>query len=388
MNTILRVALMPRDGFFCKDPRGWHTSMAQRGYALEWPWPSTVLGALRTAWGREEERRSGTGFQASDWPERTAAISLGATIALRRPHGADWSPEQRMWPFPGDAWIAEGSRDVRRRAPRPPMTPTLGSVDDPTLEALWRPAVEDGGKPVGAPAWCEEARFVEWLAHGKMAPLGPGQPICMWRRTQTRVGIRPESYTAEEGCLFSHDVVETLERDGEWGIGVEVCIPNGHLPRVLGLGSDGRLAWLETLADSVFEAPRALVESFRPGSRGIRLVSITPAYFPEGWLPAGFERCDRQFIGHVPGVDAPLVLRSACVGRPMSVSGWDMAAGRPKLTARMVAPGSVYFLERADGGVFGEIEAQRLWLSALGGRTQEGFGRFVAGTWDPEDSET
>jgi CRISPR-associated protein Cmr3 len=47
----------------------------------------------------------------------------------------------------------------------------------------------------------------------------------------------------------------------------------------------------------------------------------------------------------------------------------------------MVAPGAVYFFERADGKPFGEADARSLWLAAVGGRTEEGFGRVVPGVW-------
>jgi CRISPR-associated protein Cmr3 len=52
----------------------------------------------------------------------------------------------------------------------------------------------------------------------------------------------------------------------------------------------------------------------------------------------------------------------------------------------MVPPGAVYFFERADGKPFGEAEAEALWLTALGARTEEGFGRVVPGVWRPTKS--
>lgn len=88
--TRVHVALLPRDGFFCKDGRGWFTSASGRGHGIEWPWPSTILGAMRTAWGRAEEDRSKTCFSPSDWLARTKPIQLGRALTLRRPHGAQW----------------------------------------------------------------------------------------------------------------------------------------------------------------------------------------------------------------------------------------------------------------------------------------------------------
>ena len=35
--TTKHLALVPRDGFFAKDGRGWHTSVSGRGHGLDWP---------------------------------------------------------------------------------------------------------------------------------------------------------------------------------------------------------------------------------------------------------------------------------------------------------------------------------------------------------------
>jgi CRISPR-associated protein Cmr3 len=93
MTTTARLALVPRDGLFCKDGRGWHTSASGRGHGLDWPWPSTILGALRSAWGRGEEARSGALFGRDDWRTRTGAIRLGKTQVPRRQHRVAWRVE-------------------------------------------------------------------------------------------------------------------------------------------------------------------------------------------------------------------------------------------------------------------------------------------------------
>jgi CRISPR-associated protein Cmr3 len=77
-----------------------------------------------------------------------------------------------------------------------------------------------------------------------------------------------------------------------------------------------------------------------------------------------------------------VILRSAFVSRPVHISGWDVASNKPKQTARMVAPGSVYFFTKGNGKNFTGDEARSLWLSAIGGRTKEGFGRVVPGVWN------
>lgn len=380
--TTRHLALVPRDGFFAKDGRGWHTSASGRGHGLDWPWPSTALGALRSLWGRGEESRSNSTFTPDDWRTRTQPIQLGRTLVLRREHGTAWRAEHVIWPVPLDALWLEGRSEVHRLDPVKPIAPTLGRDDDDAREALWRPVPDDAQKPLASPRWWSSEAFGSWLAGN--AVMVREESLEMKRRVQVHVGIRPEELTADDGVLFSHDVVETLDPRGEWALGVEVALPGGELPKVATLGSDSRLSRVERLPTALFEPLACVLEAFRSSSTGLRLVAVSPVCFEKGWLPDGFVNESGQYRGKVAGIE--VILRAAFVPRPVHVSGWDMAKGEPKPTSRMVPPGSVYFFERADGQPFREAEAKSLWLAALGARTDEGFGRVVPGVWIPTRS--
>ncbi len=389
MSTIARLALVPRDGIFCKDGRGWHTSASGRGHGLDWPWPSTILGALRTAWGWEEESTIDRAFQPQEWLDKTATISLQRTLVLRKSLHGQWESEHRVWPVPSDALALEVHEFVHRLDPLPPTLATLGIDDDDAREALWVPGPPpEESKPVLPPRWWGEGRFVDWLcgetipAHDEASSFKPS------RRVQTHVGISPESFTAHEGVLFSHDVVETLEKRAEWAIGTEVVLPDGarsdrFTQGFSTLGADQRLMRREPLAAEAFAPPQELLKTFGKGSSGLRLVVVTPAYFERGWLPDGLDKCGQEYRGRLQGISAEVILRAAFVPRPVHISGWDMANCRPKSTSRMVASGAVYFFERTDAEPFREADAEALWLGALGSRTAEGFGRVVPGVWRP-----
>jgi CRISPR-associated protein Cmr3 len=386
MTTTARLALVPRDGIFCKDGRGWHTSASGRGHGLDWPWPSTILGALRSAWGRGEEARSGARFGPDEWRTRTAGITLGKTLVLRRPIGAQWGVGHAVWPVPVDAAWHEDRREVQRLDPVPPSLPTLGRNDDEARESLMRPAIDGAAKPLSPPRWWSDEELSAWLA-GASVPVRPrNETLAVIRRLQVHVGIRAEERTVDDGALFSHDVIETLDAAAEWAIGVEVVLPVGDLPVVATLGSDARLAHIESLPNTLFEAPPRVIDAFRESPAGLRLVAVTPIAFERGWLPDGFVQHSGMYRGRLPVLDHDVILRAAFVPRPIHVSGWDMAANSPKPTSRMVAPGAVYFFDRADGKPISEQDARALWLAALGGRTDEGFGRVVPGVWSPTRS--
>jgi len=384
MSTRRHLALVPRDGLACRDGRGWAPVGAGRAHALDWPWPSTILGALRTAWGRAVEAREGRPFGPDHWRERTRDVRLGRLLVLRSRNGEEeWN---RVWPRPLDATAFDGGAEIVRLDPVPPALPTLGRDEDPAREALWRPAMDDPRKPATLPAWWPDEAFRAWLkgeAPSKSL-LGVGAPE---RRLQIHVGIRADTLTAEEGRLFSEDVLETVDRSGRWAIGAELEAPDPPLGGLVTLGADKRLAAIEPLGERLFAPPEDLLAAFRPGARGLRLLVVTPACFARGWLVDGFRTEDAVYRGSLPGIEGEVVLRAAFVGRPLAVSGWDLVRGGPKRTDRMVPPGSVFFVERADGHPFDVEDARKLWLCAIGGRTQEGFGRIVPGIWHPSRPE-
>jgi CRISPR-associated protein Cmr3 len=390
------LILAPRDGLFLKDGREWATAEEGRAHSLGWPMPSTLHGAFVTACGRLEETAD-KALAPEDWLSLAEAIRLGPSVALRRPMEAtaqDWRQADRVWPVPTDAFFvadeAGNPRQVRRLEPLSTRIASLGRDDDIAREALWRPRFEDQVKPArSAPIWWAEEAFVKWLADPALERICDRayRGLALPRHVQSHVGIDPATLTARDEILFAHDVVEMLDDEGgEWAIGCRLLAPE-NIPNAVTLGGDRRRALVTSAAPDLFGFPAVLGAAFESHSpKGLRLVTVTPAVFAQGWLPnvfaAGRDNCYR---GRLPGIDAELILRAAIVPRAAHVSGWDMARRRPKPTARLVPLGAVYYLVRADGKDFTAENAASLWLCGLGKRIEQGFGYCVPGVWHPEE---
>lgn len=386
----IQLALVPRDALFCKDGRGWFTSETGRGHALEWPYPSTVRGALRAVWGRRREAHLGRALSPGEWRDQTSPITLGRTLALRRRWSGKSPTWERIWPLPADVLISESGR-IHRLDPRPLVhVGTLGRVDphDPTgaRERLWT-ARPGKVKPGERPRWWSERQLLPWLSEPAASGPSPADEPAprLPRRLQTHVCISSSTHTAVEEMLFSHELVEMIDRQHEWAIGCEVEFPSDAYVDMATLGSDSRLARVEPIPAPIFDPPHELMRAFERKPRGLRLMVVTPCAFEQGWLPSGFACVPphQEFRGWLPGVAAELILRAALVDRPVGVSGWDIERRRPKPTTRMVPPGSVYMFVRVDGQPFTSTEARALWLAAHGERTDEGFGRIIPGVWNP-----
>ncbi|WNZ62075.1 type III-B CRISPR module-associated Cmr3 family protein [Myxococcus sp. MxC21-1] len=185
--------------------------------------------------------------------------------------------------------------------------------------------------------------------------------------------------------LHSREVVELLRLQRhsgrtpvleEWALGLSCAwpAPASGAPRgPLGLGGRRRLSAVEPLKVDLF----AITDGVARATRGLRLVLATPAEFQRGWLPDGFERVagtPPRYVGRLPCIDAPVVLRAALVPRPLDVSGWDMVRRRPRPTRRWVPAGAVYFFEKHSGGDFTANELRALWLASWGGGHAEALG--------------
>lgn len=405
------LEITARDGFFFKDGRGWSPGGSGRGHSLEWPFPPTVLGALRAAWGKARERALGRPLSKEEWQETLRHLKIGALLPLRKPLGVAAQPGHLLWPAPADSVWFEGHQAVDRLSPEPlaEQVRTMGSrhrqheksdLLDRAREALWWPRLDDSSKPLpDAPPWWTMEQFTAWLCGEPVSVLARSerQAMRLPARVEVHVGIDEASFSSREGVLYAFRMLETLQAQNrsdplEWSLGAQVQsaaeAPPGWQDVPLILGGEGRLGQASALDAQLLELPEALKKSL--SSRhfsGIRLVAVSPVCFERGWLPDGFEVVqltsgeEPRIEGKLPGIEGRVQLRAALVPRSVSYSGWDMLKRQPRMTVRLVPAGSVYFFERLEG-VFSPEELRRLWLMPWGTRTGDGFGRVVPGQWE------
>lgn len=369
--------LLPRDGLFCKDGRGWFSSSSGQGNALRWPFPSTVRGALRTAWGlRAIQKRARPQELPFAWVAETRELRLQVVLPLRRRFGQDWTQSTRMWPAPRDAVARptdghDGSLRFARLLPQRPTGPAVKSLvfDEkahPALTHLWYPRLQRSAptaaegaarKPLDAPPWWSDGDFIPWLCSTATPSLD--EAACATQehhaRRDVRLAIEPATQTAKDSALYSLETVEMLARwprradpgreirgcedtsataFTEWAIALRCSLPRADAtfpPGPLILGGKRRLALHEpgeAVPADLFAMPQELKNAFAAAKapRGLRIVIVTPAHFEQGWLPDGITAQEGEYRGHLLGIQAELILRAAIVDRPLHASGWDMAA--------------------------------------------------------------
>jgi CRISPR-associated protein Cmr3 len=310
------VVLLPRDGLFLKDGREWASDASGRAHSLGWPAPSTLLGALCTATGRMQEIASRRPLNPTEWWKLRQAMRLDHTLAVRRPvrlpvqpmpqrsaplQARRWTAADRMWPVPADAAFMRNNAGqwshIQRLDPVRPDLPTLGADDNPAREHLWRPTLDDQGKPAGHREWWPEATFLRWLtAPDHTFPWSDAlETLGLERHTQVHVGITPASQAAEDGRLFAHDVVETIEmprdRPGhEWGIACRFTAPGKAIAGRVTVGGDRRVAGIEAADDALFAFPDDVTKAFEAHKpHGLRLIAV-PGRIRRGMAVTGIFR--------------------------------------------------------------------------------------------------
>ncbi len=371
----------PRDPLIVRDGRPFDSTPGARSISLDFPFPSTTTGGVRTRDGLGTDGR----FQKSEVP-RVKQLRVHGPLPVEL-DTASGEISEWLIPKPADALLLgdtdDAQADLKQLVPleRPPGTAT-NLPDGLSLVGLQQP---DPRKPNGrAPCYWRWNVFQKWLLNQlsgqiKLDSLGHDGPA---REVRTHVSINEQYQTAEEGRLFqtrglefTHMMkVHKLSYAQRLGIAVATDAPNlreGFAP----LGSERRLMCWRQSARSLPACPTEIRESLLR-DRHCRIVLLTPACFFRGYLPSWILS---QRHGVTPS------LKAVAVNRPQVVSGWDFEIGKPKPTRRLAPAGSVLFIE-----LKGEDNAIRKWIEAIwmhcisdGEQDQrDGFGLAVLGIWD------
>ena len=366
------------------------------------PWPSVIAGAIRTkilasdgqdldAFACGAQAHPALGTPQAPGTFRVAAVQL----ARRFPDGR---LEVLVAP-PADLVVAQSESDGKNpalevRFLRPVDLPSLGlgglsSYSLPLFAVLAEP---ERTKPKGG-YWLSESGWRKYLAGQTPAASDLVESSRLWE-TEPRVGVGldPATRSAREGQLFTAEVIRLRKRsdkspDNErFDVGFLVTIQGAEVPGngPLRVGGDGHAMLL--FAAEGYRPPEPNYEAIAALGR-CRMVLASPGVFPGGWLPTGVERLDgERFEFSLHGVRARLA--AAAVPRAQVVSGWDLAARKPKPSVRVAPAGSVYWLDEleatpealrrlVDEGLWSEQELDPQ-------RRAEGFNRIWLAEWAQE----
>jgi CRISPR-associated protein Cmr3 len=381
----------PLDPLIARDGRP--SSVGGHFFTVSFPYPSMLAGAVRTRMGCENGAFTLRGDSLKELRENV--IVRGPLLAEIRPD----NEEVLQWlaPAPRDLTILraqDGKTILKRHLPRA-LAP--GEAMDSLGEKDLHPAGYAGGETYGKPpkdlpAFWRWAEFERWLTAPAdrddvdLKELGvESLPI----ETRAHLAIQPGERVGIDGMFFQTSGLRFLQAGTSrleprrfalslWCQGGTVAGRDLALERQIApLGGERRLARWSPVSQEWPRMPEAVRERI-VADRRARLILLTPAIFEKGALP-GWNGGAWPLGGNIK---AKVI--AACVPRPAVVSGWDLAAGRPKPTKRLAPSGSVYFLELAGTEKDLRRWCDDTWLACVSDGAQDrrdGFGLAAFGIW-------
>lgn len=318
------------------------------------PHPQVVYGALRSHLLEKDGvdwaayARGAIVHELAGTPERYGSLRLlEMSVARRTDAGVE-----PLHPVPLDV-VTEQDRLLT-------LAPSDADFESGAFDG-WRPLT--GGQNAAAKPG--------WLRHGQMHNYLSGQPVdgsvlapeaVFQPESRVGLGLDHSRRANAEGLYYRAEFVRPNE---DVGLLLRLNAAVFEDGEIMNLGGESRSAVV-----NIVKAPPPLPAD-RTGR--LKLVLRTPAYFSGGWQPADGDWS--RWVG-----DGRLV--SAAIGKPVAISGWDIARNRPKPLRHYVPAGSVYYFEDATW------TQSPLTETAAGENdtAAAGYGLCAAGTWGMQRS--
>lgn len=320
------------------------------GEALMPPWPSMAAGALRSRLMAEGET-----------VESLADFRLTGFSLARQ---SDAGEAEILWPLPADVIVTEDNQTKPAKLSDPtylrPTAPPAGLASSHALPLLPALCADKPGKPVGG-LWLNGQGIAAWLAGKTITRAHLVRASELWQ-IDARLGIALDSTkrSAADGKIYTTETVAMKPKVGfiTHSTGHQRQLADGDLVR---LGGDGRAAKVSAVSATSPVTDWARIE--REGR--FRLILTTPGIFPAGWHPD----------------DVPATLVAASVSRAETISGWDLATGKPKPAQRIAPTGSVYWFDKLANLAALQSLADNGLSSNDPSRRAEGFNHCRIAPW-------
>lgn len=413
MTKLISLQIEPHDPLIVRDGRPFGIKADNRMYCLEWPFPSTLAGVLRTFMGKQAAENGENPFANNNKTNLSNLKKLGVKGPFPLVEG------KLYFTAPRDLVVYEENKLRSFVSLRPEQLREGEGSNLPMPDLLWPMKETKNVKPANSPAFWSVDKMQKWLMQDPVikfaVPIeGEGFLKTLDKEIRAHVSIGADTNLAiDEHFFFSSGLVLLQKQEdgklkqvkigAQLEIGTELEINSQKLIDLvekkyagktqLGMhpfGGERRLATIcqsNSGATMGWEMPEQLATALKKAS-GLRMVLATPAFFNNNWLPEWLD--EKTLEGKIPGCQLKVKLRGACVGTWKPLSGWDMENRRPKPVRKLVPAGSVYFFEILAGDP--EL-LKDCWLKSVCVGEQEyngqkieqdrldGFGLALWGVW-------
>jgi len=388
----VKYSITTDDMLILRDGRPFGESGVFGGSAVNWPFPQTISGMVRTATGFA---RSADFFNTPGNAEKLLDIEISGILPMLETE----TGLKPLMPTPADMILTE--KVAGNYENFVVNTLSFNSIDKRSGTDLpnrdWLiPSVDLREKPTRKKPFLLHWSFLDsYLKKGiengsefTFEEMGIPEPI---RNFRMHNAIDGSTHTTEESRLFANNgfYLKTFTRANNRSLSGLVNISINF-----------------TVTDKDSET-NIVGDAYLGGERKRVYISETEAYFPKfpgyfkekqylkiilvthgdfgGWCPEWLmPDLDKNTIDWVtiPGTEFCIRLRTACISGWDAVSGWDYVKRKPKPMKKLVRPGSVYIIEVKNSDESEKI-AQFFWGHTLNFMDSEsrknGYGLSMTG---------
>jgi CRISPR-associated protein Cmr3 len=191
---------------------------------------------------------------------------------------------------------------------------------------------------------------------------------------KTGIGRKNETHSSQESNLYRvgmrrlESKMEFQRQTESLSIIIDFCFgKDKNIPETgfLKLGGEGKAVEYKCYDDEI-KAPE-LNKNFQSGTI-FKLYLSTPVVFKKGWIPDFID--EDNLKGNYNNTEVKLL--TACVGKPISIGGFDMKARKPKTMRKAIPAGSVYYFKILEGSM--QINSSYQGKIVENDLSKEGFG--------------
>ncbi len=383
----MKLFLSPNDTFFFRDGRPFTKGEQTEGHSIFPPLPSTVLGALRTAYIAEFGNLP---LFYSGGMQKTIGTpaSLCNAIRLRGVFLANNRGDQleMFFPVPRDLIYKKEDKKQNDNIALHLLTPEAKNfTSNGTINNVLAWSAPDS-IDLDADGLLRMGAIGRYLQGNDRNLLLTDRATLVERESKVGIARSRDTLSSEEHMLYRIDMSRFKNRDGNYGFVVDYeCSKNLPQKGLLKLGGEGKSFVYRGIDLNVESLSSHLgaVKSTMQSTGKFKLYFATPTIFQKGWLPSWLDRLD----GGTPSGEYPMAssspislkLITAEVGKPVTIGGWDMAKGEAKPTYRAVPAGSVYYFELMNKNRIDDLIAAFHYQNISDERSEEGFGLALLG---------
>lgn len=389
----MKLFFEPLDFLFFRDGRPFSGGESFAGFSRELPLPSVLYGAIRSRL-LEEGQVDFARFASytsinmeeavSDYPviELTGLADKPGKLQMHGPYFARLLNDRTRldevyFPLPLDV-VKQKSDYSEYNQLEPNFAPDF-KTNFPLsgllpLKPKVRPGIDkDTPLDKADRSFCTRGALESYLNGDTLTPVKDD-----FSYSEPRIGIRMNEKNVTEAGQFY--LLEGRRLDEGYGLLVELAgfdvDPFSPAETFFHLGGERRFSRVVSIEEETIPEPPPSQEL----AKYFKLLLVTPALFKNGWLPGWLDPQTGEGIVPSAGGQLKVKLIAAAVGRPVTLSGFDLARRQPKPTRRAVPAGSVYYFELLSGSSE-ELVQQVHNHSISDEESQAGFGVTFVGTF-------